>query len=503
MKNNKIFVVLFIVALIFSSMSTIVYATDIVENDSFDSEVENTLGIVDWETHFHTGFDSAFTSVRGNANQNHVQINGDQANFYGYYTGWKSDYIYYSETDSTEKTFSFGMDYGLYSGSGAVLQPQKWHSLLSLGFMVNCTKNEDGTISGFYFALEGYDTYYTTGGPNEIVVRKLDHMNFNDLEENSKKMVLEAEPIFRLEVAQQENLFEIKSSHTKFDVIQNEEIIFSFDLETALENEIPASDYTGGNDFGFYAGYVGSGMLYYDGNKSTGNHSCSELSVAEFTNVQIITKTVLPQSSVDVKFIDYTTKDDDSPEEIDTTYNKEGFVGQTYTVNPVANIGNFIFVESPDALTGTYIENTVPQIKLYYVHPQYTVKYVDESGNEISTSKLVDNGLELDTYKEEAINIEDYNLLSTNEQEITLTKDESNQTITFVYAMIEKTEPTIEVPKTEPPTIEVPKTEAPPKTEIPWTGDDFNLILFTGLLLFAVFGIGLCIWCFKSAVAKK
>ena len=508
-KGKKVFAVLLMIALLFSSMYTFVSAADIVENGSFASEVESSLGIVNWETHFNTGFDRAFTSARGNGNEDHVQLDGNKVTFYGYQTGWKSDYIYYPETDSTEKTFKFGMDYGLYSGAGGdVLLPQKWHSLLSLGFMVNCTKNTDGTISGFYFALEGYDARFVPGGgPNELVVRKLDHMNFDDLKENSRKIVLEAEPIFRVEAELQANQFEIKSSNTKFDVLQNGEVIFSFDLATAQAEDIPASDYTGGNDFGFYSGYVGANLLQYDGDKRTGGHDCGELSVAEFTNVEIITRTVLPQSSVDVEFIDYTTKDDKMPKEIDETYNKEGFVGQTYTVNPVAEIGNYILVESPEVLNGKYIDGTVPQVKLYYVHPQYTVKYVDESGKELLDSKSVNSGLNLDTYAEKSVNIEGYKLTGESEQKVTLTKDKPNQTLTFVYTA-EKT--TIEPPKTttEAPknTTETPQpvvTAAATPTASPKTGDGFNLTLLAGAFLLSILGVGVSIWHSKKATAKK
>ncbi|MDR0373562.1 MAG: hypothetical protein LBI79_08440 [Nitrososphaerota archaeon] len=234
----------------------------------------------------HTiGDDGAFTPPRRHFpnDDSHIQLDGNEAYFYGYYTGRHSDYLYYKESDSTEKTFKFSMFFSIYPVGSDTPAPQRWHSLRSVGFLVNCVENDDETISGYYFSLEPKNGY-NSNHESQIVVRMLDHMDFNILYEHSN--LISATPILDtmdLENSTQIYLYEIKSSQQAFSVMRDDEEIFSFNVTTADASKKPAG-YTGGNDFGFYAGYMGS----EDG------HTCSELSFAEFKNIEIWTKSVIP-----------------------------------------------------------------------------------------------------------------------------------------------------------------------------------------------------------------
>jgi hypothetical protein len=236
---------------------------------------------IPWDVYAHKGFDGAFTPERAHDphNDSHIQLDGNEAYFYGYYTGPQSDYLYYKETDTTEKTFEFSMMFSIYPASGGTERiAQRWHSLYSVGFLVNCVENDDdGTISGYYVSFEP-----RTDG-DSIVLRMLERVNFGTLYYNSRlimsTLVLDE---MLLGDSMATYLYEIKSSHEAFTVLKDGEEIFALDLSTADAAQYP-SDYTGGNDFGFYAAYVGGEI-----------HSCNELSFAEFKNITLSTKSLVP-----------------------------------------------------------------------------------------------------------------------------------------------------------------------------------------------------------------
>ncbi|MDR0471521.1 MAG: hypothetical protein LBH79_07370 [Nitrososphaerota archaeon] len=247
------------------------------------------IGDIPWDIYAaHEGFDGAFTPPRAHdpENERHIQLDGNEAYFYGYdgYGGksW-SDYLYYKETDSTEKTFQFSMMFSIYPASGGTERiAQRWHSLYSVGFLVNCVENEDdGTISGYYVSFE------PIRGGDGIVLRMLERVNFDTLYDNSQLIM--STPVLEtmlLDDSTATYLYEIKSSHEAFSITKDGEDLFSLDLATADASKIPLG-YTGGNDFGFYAGYIGS----------QGGHTCSELSFAEFKNIWLSTKSLVPDIS--------------------------------------------------------------------------------------------------------------------------------------------------------------------------------------------------------------
>jgi len=240
------------------------------------------VGKIPWSIYAaHIGFDGAFTPERAHdpTNSSHIQLDGNEAYFYGYYTGPQSDYLYFKESDSTEKIFKFSMLFSIYPHSGGTERvAQRWHSLYSVGFLINCVENNDGTISGYYVSFE------PRSGRDSIVLRMLDHVDFTALYSYSRAIL--STPVLSerlLEDSMETYLYEIKSSHETFSVMKNDEEIFSFDIITADASQIPL-DYTGGNDFGFYAGYVGT----------EGGHTCNELSFAEFKNITLSTKSLVP-----------------------------------------------------------------------------------------------------------------------------------------------------------------------------------------------------------------
>ena len=237
------------------------------------------VGGIPWDIYAaHEGFDDAFTTQRAHdpANSSHIQLDDNEAYFYGYYTGPQSDYIYYKESDSTEKTFKFSMLFSIYPASGGIERvAQRWHSLYSVGFLINCAENNDGTISGYYVSFE------PRNNQDEIVLRMLDHMNFDNLYDYSVPII--QTPIVAeipLGDSMETYLYEIKSSYDVFSVTKDGAEIFSLNISTTAQKP---SDYTGGNDFGFYAGYVGAPT-----------HTCNELSFAEFKNITLWTKSLIP-----------------------------------------------------------------------------------------------------------------------------------------------------------------------------------------------------------------
>jgi LPXTG-motif cell wall-anchored protein len=133
---------------------------------------------------------------------------------------------------------------------------------------------------------------------------------------------------------------------------------------------------------------------------------------------------------VNIEFIDYSS--DGKTVSIKDTIAADGYEGQNFTVNPPATIGDYVYVGSSlDANVGTYTTN--PQsVQLYYVHPKYTVEHVDENGKVLSTETF-DKGLGLQEYTAKAKSFDGYKLSGAESQSVTLTKDNPDQKMVFVY----------------------------------------------------------------------
>jgi hypothetical protein len=325
-----------------------------VENNAVSNAYnENIMTDIPWDIQTHIGFDSAFTPGRAHdpTDNSHIQLDGNEAYFYGYdgYGGksW-SDYLYYKEIDSTEKTFKFSMLFSIYpDGGGTTPVAQRWHSLYSVGFLVNCLENDDETISGYYISFEqGGGTY------GQIVLRMLDHVDFGALYDNSRLMstkVLDRNPLN--ENSMETYLYEIKASNEAFSVTKNGDEIFTLDLSTADASQIP-SDYTGGNDFGFYAGYVGA----------EGGHTCGELSFAEFKNIEIWTKTVPGPLSLNAQVTSFNKNlQDKNNQNLKFTVTVTLRNGITYTVDHAEKVNGqqkgtktFIY-DTPDGSYSVYV----------------------------------------------------------------------------------------------------------------------------------------------------
>jgi len=325
----------------------------IVANDeSFDPNNDKIMIDIPWEIKTHVGFDGAFTPARSrDGSYSHIQLNGNAAYFYGYRSEPLADYLYYVENDSGEKTFSFNMNYYLYEEDEDFPTMQYWHSMRSFGFLVNCIKNGDGTISGYYFAFEG-----TRQDDRRIAIRMFDHINLNSLHNYavpiSETRILGTMPLLP---SMRDYFFEIKSSNKAFSIKKDGVTIYTFNLASANPSDIPFN-YNGGNDFGFIVAYAGNEPPY--------SHNCLQLSCAEFTNISIITKTVTPSSTLDVRFVDYNTKNNAKPVEIRGTYQATGYVGQNYIITPPA-IDGYTYVGASASLTGAY-KAARSEIILYY-----------------------------------------------------------------------------------------------------------------------------------------
>ena len=411
-----------------TAMSAVIPST-VVENDAgFVPSSGSVMNNIPWIKQAHTGFDGAFTSGRAHnpADDSHIQLDGDSAFFFGYYEPPYSDYLYYRESDSTEKTFSFSMYYAAWDGPS--VYAQTWHSLNSVGFLINCVENSDGTISGYYFSMQ-QDPY--SYGQSIIVIRMLSHVSLTDLYIRSDP-ILTAYEITQMPLVDPLHtyLYEIKSSNQAFSVTQDGVEIFALDLATATPSQIPLG-YTGGNDFGFYAGYA--------------EHYCSMLSFAEFANISIQTQTVTPSSSLRVHFVDYRTISSATPTELFTTYTATGYVGQDYTVNPPTVLDDYVYVKANAALLGSYTD-TPSDITLYYVNPTLTVRYVDQDGKILD--QVIKTGLSLNvTLNELAKDFAGYALQDVTSKSTVLTADAPDGVIEFKYVALipSDTTPDVEV----------------------------------------------------------
>ncbi|MDQ0360667.1 MucBP domain-containing protein [Breznakia pachnodae] len=385
----------------------------VVNDENFDSTINNpAVTAISWDKYQEVGHDMAFTSAQsgllGDGSDEHIQLIGNEVKFFGYYSNPYLDFLYYTESDASAKEFTF-----------SISQDQMdWHTINSVGFFVNCVKNTDGTYSGYYFSLESY----------RIALRKMDHF---DLEGNhvlgGSSLIYSCPVVYSQPIPTGSNdtyTVKLKSEETKFSVEVTRTasdssvsmINFDLDLATATSDQVPTG-YTGGNDFGIYSAY--------------NSHYCSSLSYATFSDITILSKTTREVGEVNVEFIDYTTLGDTNMS-VKDTMTADGYEGQNFTVNPPATIGDYVYVGSSlDANTGTYTTN--PQsVQLYYVHPKYTVEHVDENGKVLSTETF-DKGLGLQEYKAKAKSFDSYKLSGAESQSVTLTKDNPDQKMIFVY----------------------------------------------------------------------
>jgi len=334
----------------------------VVNDPDFDPTVNQSLIDIPWEIvpdPDTSTFDWAFTQDRsdllGNGTSDRIQfLDENRIRFFGYDSIAHLDHLYYEETDSAEKQISFEVEQNQID----------WHTIAGFGFFVNMVRHADGTVSGYALSIE----------ESAITLRMLDHFDIRAAQNpgglggpfggnfaHLSWPTIRTHPVstgtgdrYEVNITAEETKFAIDIQHIRpnGDV---EDIHFSIDLETAELSEIPSADYTGGNDFGLFSAY--------------GSHGCSQLSFTTFSNVQIITRTVLPHGEVNVNFIDIDTIDDAVPTTIRDTYVKDGFIGQSFTVNPPARIGDYVFVESIEELTGVYGEE-LTTINLLYAIPE-------------------------------------------------------------------------------------------------------------------------------------
>jgi len=339
----------------------------VVNDPDFDPTVNAPpLTDIPWERVHSSGFDRAFTEALsielGNGSYYRVQfLDENRIRFFGNDRIAHLDHLYYEEADSAEKQISFEIE-----------QDQiHWHTMNSFGFFINMVRHDDDTVSGYALSIER----------RHVRLRMLNRVNISALQISGGNAAL-TWPIvnehavdtgegdrYVVSITAEERRFAIDIQHIRLDAdLPN--IQFAIDLETAEPSQIPSDDYTGGNDFGLFSAYS--------------PHNCRRLSYTTFSNVQIITRTVLPQGEVNVNFINADTINDDDPTTIADTYVGEGFVGQVFTINPPERIGNYIYVgSSEEVLRGVYSEE-LTTVNLLYAIITHNVTF-DLQGGGVAT----------------------------------------------------------------------------------------------------------------------
>jgi len=434
MKKKSLFLAIFMIAtsLVVGIVPSTVAAHEeeviVVNDDSFDPTTNNPpITTINWDQYKETGFDMAFTSAQsstlGNGSADHIQLINNEVKFFGYYSDPYLDFLYYTESDKLEKEFTFNIRQ----------DEMDWHTINSVGFFVNCIKNEDGTYSGYFFSLER----------SQIALRMIDHFDMETYHKRggiylmSSSKIVDSQSIFTgtndsyaVKLKSEEKKFSIAVTRTASDSSVSQ-INFDLDLATASLYDVP-TDYVGGNDFGIYSAYQ--------------SHYCSDLSYATFSDITILSKTTRPVGEVNVSFVDYAS---DNLTAIKDAISVKGYEGQNFAINPPKQIGDYVYVASSvNVNDGTY--TLTPQnVQLSYVHPKYTVEYVDEDGKVLSTESI-DKGLALQEYKVNAKKITGYKVKGDNTKTFTLSKDAPVQKVKFVYTKEKAT--TIKAPSTAPTT---------------------------------------------------
>lgn len=152
----------------------------------------------------------------------------------------------------------------------------------------------------------------------------------------------------------------------------------------------------------------------------------------------------------------------DKPANVPTPKADKGYKFAGWTKSVTAGDSS---VDSPKDETIT--EDTVFSAVFEPVYSNYTVKYVDENGNEIFNAKAGEETQVGETVTEEAVNVEGYELTGEAKQSLEIGENAEENVITFVYK--KKPEPTTQEPTTQP-TTQQPTTEpadTQPETEAP------------------------------------
>lgn len=396
-----------------------------IVNDAGYNPVTSDLTQLNWESKYRSGFDTAYTQAistdLSNGTNDHIVIDGTTVKFFGYYSGHVFDYIYYdapapADTTQVDDMFTFSIN-------PDSKHTDMFHSLYSFGFMINCTRNADGTTSGYFLALE------KTG----LSMRLLDHANLTTLAANpannntggaitvnGMRKVWSSTAYPTLPGVRSD--YVLKSTYTTFTVLRNNVEIMTFDITKAAAADVPTG-YAGGNGFGLYAAYVGGTT-----------HSCSALSYAFMTDIGLLTSSVASTTSFDINILDETDPNaaPQNPPAYLATFTAEGYIGQSYTITPPPKIGVFAYIGDEDEIKGVYT-NVAPQpISLAYANPTINVQNTDEKGAVISTDKI--DALDLNTpYEVEAKPIAGYQVSGSARQTITLSKKTPTTTVGFRY----------------------------------------------------------------------
>ena len=453
MRKCKVFMqfmmVTFTTVLFLGVHTTNLFASEVIiqNDDTFDPIDESQSEVLDWDKHTRAAIDSAFTQSLATelGTDEHIVFDGTNISFYGYDQPGYLDYLYYAETDETEKTFSFTIKPGHIDT----------HTIVSYGFFVNCVENSDGTISGYFVSREN----------TSLVLRKIDGMDlpaiaardtFQPYTSAGMDFVYGAPQVFREEVGasgtELQNIV-LKSEKEKFSVAYNGEEVFALDLATATPEQVP-QDYTGGNDFGLFAAYAG--------------HACPTLSFITISDIKLHTATITPKSEVTLNFVDYVTAKEETPIILRNQFTSEGYIGQAYTIT-APSFEKYIFLNDKTVMADVY-EAENKTVDLYYVNPTYVVEYVDVSGKKIAEDLTVD-GLQLQKYTVTAKELAGYKIEGVSTQDITLTADDSRQVITFVYEQVAKDPETSKPNEPKEPSKPKQPNEPQKPAELPKTGE--------------------------------
>jgi len=434
-------IVLAVILMLSQSISVFaVSVEDFVVNDVDFDPVTGSVSYLAWDEHFRSGIDSAFTQARSNAfsdgSADHIVFIGNEVRFFGYYTGNILDYLDYdapapTSIDNVDDEFSFSIQ-----PDGRNLAASMYHSLLSYGFLINCTKNSDGTVSGYCFSFD----------QTRFAIKKIDHVNLEALSKVSTSTsgtgsyVLHNCPVVWSMPATNDvasgavgtkSDFVLKSTYTGFTVIRNGVELVTIDIATTAAVNVP-SGYTGGNDFGLYAAYNGVG------------HTCSSLSAAVMSNIGIYTEMTAAKVNLGIDIIEV---DEPSIEEepvlfaafaaveegpVALTFTMEGYVGQGYTITPPEKIDKLSYIGDEETISGRYGLDGASET-LDYVNARYIVNAYDEKSGELIATTTYDG---LDIGKIYTVNAEElsgYQIVGSSTTSFALTKDDWVKTVDFTY----------------------------------------------------------------------
>lgn len=214
-------------------------------NSSKDETVISSDNWEEWQDKDYWEWHTRTTTDDWAYNGEHIQIQNDVIDFYGYWQNSYKDFLYKDYKNSGKKTFEFIIDE----------KNASYHTLDGAGFIFN-SKKEDGKLSGYILLFT----------QNTVNLYRLDDVDINEFETTSNKIVADYGELITSVTKTNSTIHKLKVITTPTNVNVQE------DGKELMNVNLDYSKHVG-NSFGLISSYT--------------QHACSILSKIEFSQFKM------------------------------------------------------------------------------------------------------------------------------------------------------------------------------------------------------------------------